>query len=83
MQVVLLKLEPANPGAVQALADAANRTFIVIVFFVLSISLNILTLLRQVSAPALRLFGYCVHWQCEISHYAVCVVCLTLSLAAE
>lgn len=47
MQVVLSRIAPSSPDATRALAEAANRTFLVVVFFVLSISLNILTLLRQ------------------------------------
>jgi hypothetical protein len=52
MQVVIQHLSEQSPKEISAddvrgLSDAANRTFVVVVFFVLSISMNVLALLRQ------------------------------------
>lgn len=50
MQIVIRRLSEGNEeisnSMVKALEDAANRTFIIVVFFVLSISFNVLALMR-------------------------------------
>lgn len=46
MQVVIQRLT-VEESARKALSEAANRTFVVVVTFVLSISLNVLVLMRQ------------------------------------
>ncbi len=58
MQVVIARLAGESsipPDAIKALGEAANRTFIVVVFFVLSISLNVLVLMRQLTNKTILL----------------------------